>query len=294
MFLTRVLRQIFGGNPARAPATVPVPAPRVDANASLSLPELTTPAEDRLFNFFIPMFWGTSNPEAVTVAAKEIISHCSSGHHFADNFLTWGRNMSMLDDRPFVQAWETNIEGLSDEAIVWRRYVLACAAYHCVQLDGDFVECGAYTGVGVKTVVDYLGGPDFPKTFWGYDLFEHDPAMAHHSMPEHGEGLYARVQKKFSDYPQVRMIKGLIPEVFASHCPDRIAYLHIDLNQAPAEIAALDHLFDRMVPGGILILDDYEWSGYYRPQKLAEDQWFEARRYRVMPLPTGQGLVIKR
>ena len=49
-----------------------------------------------------------------------------------------------------------------------------------------------------------------------------------------------------------------------------------------------------MVPGGILILDDYEWSGYYRQQKLAEDQWFEARRYRVMPLPTGQGLVIKR
>ncbi len=293
MFLTRVLRQIFGGNLPKAPASVPVPASGIGNNVPPVLPELTMPAEDRLFNFFVPLFWGTSNPEAVTVAAKEILSHCSSGHHFADNFLTWGRNMSMLGDRPFVQAWESNIEGLSDEAIVWRRYVLACAAYHCVQLEGDFVECGAYTGVGIKTVVDYLGGPDFPKTFWGYDLFEHDPSMAHHSMPEHGEGLYGRVQKKFSAYPQVRLIKGRIPHVFEKDCPDRIAYLHIDLNQAPAEIAALDHLFDRMVPGGILILDDYEWSGY-RPQKLAEDQWFEARHYRVMPLPTGQGLVIKR
>lgn len=294
MFLTRMLRQIFGGNPPKTPAPVPVPASGLGDSARPALPRLTTPAEDRLFNFFIPLFWGTSNPEAVTVAAKEIVSHCSSGHHFADNFLTWGRNMSMLDDRPFVQAWESNIEGLSDEAIIWRRYVLACAAYHCVQLDGDFVECGAYTGVGMKTVADYLGGPAFPKTFWGYDLFEHDPSMAHHSMPEHGEGLYARVQKKFSAYPQIRLIKGLIPEVFENDCPDRIAYLHIDLNQAPAEIAALDHLFDRMVPGGILILDDYEWSGYYRPQKLAEDRWFDARHYRVMPLPTGQGLVIKR
>jgi O-methyltransferase len=294
MFLTRMLRQLLGRNPPKAPAAVPVQAPGAGANVVRQLPGLTTPAEDRLFNFFIPLFWGTSNPEAVTQAAKEIISHCSSGHHFADNFLTWGRNMSMLDDRPFVQAWETNIECLSDEAIVWRRYVLACAAYHCIQLDGDFVECGAYTGVGVKTVVDYLGGPDFPKTFWGYDLFEHDASMVHHSMPEHEEGLYGRVQDKFADYPQVRMIKGRIPEVFASHCPDRIAYLHIDLNQAPAEIAALDHLFHRLVPGGILILDDYEWSGYYRPQKLTEDRWFEARHYRVMPLPTGQGLVIKR
>jgi O-methyltransferase len=294
MNLTRMLRRIFGGKPARVPASAPVAASSIGNDVTRLLPKLTTPAEDRLFNFFIPVFWGTSNPEAVTATAKETVSLCSSGHHFADNFLTWGRNMSMLDDRPFVQAWQSNIEGLSDEAIVWRRYVLACAAYHCVQLDGDFVECGAYTGVGIKTVIDYLGGPAFPKTFWGYDLFEHDESMPHHSMPEHSEGLYWRVQKKFSAYPQVRLIKGSIPNVFENHCPDRIAYLHIDLNQAQAEVAALDHLFDRMVPGGILILDDYEWSGYYRAQKLAEDPWFEARHYRVMPLPTGQGLVIKR
>jgi O-methyltransferase len=65
------------------------------------------------------------------------------------------------------------------------------------------------------------------------------------------------------------------------------------LNEAPAEIAALDSLFDRVVPSGMVILDDYEWAGY-REQKLAEDPWFEARGYRVMPLPTGQGLVFKR
>ena len=116
--------------------------------------------------------------------------------------------------------------------------------------------------------------------------------MANHAMPEHGAELYQRVIAKFADYPQVTLVKGLIPQTFETAAPDRIAYLHIDLNQAPAEIASLEHLFDRMVPGGILILDDYEWSGIYRPQKLAEDEWFDARRYRVMPLPTGQGLVI--
>ena len=294
MNLSRLLRRIFGGPPPRAPAAGPVAASGAGDDVTRLLPKLTTPAEDRIFNFFMPTFWGTSNPDAVTAGAKEIVGLCASGHHFADNFLTWGRNMSMMDDRPFVQAWQSNIEGESDEAIVWRRYVLACAGYHCVQLDGDFVECGAYTGVGVKTVVDYLGGRAFPKTFWAYDIFEHDSSMSNHAMPELGEGLYWRVRKKFSDYPQVRVIKGLIPDVFENECPDRIAYLHIDLNQAPAEVAALDRLFDRMVPGGILILDDYEWSGYYRAQKLAEDPWFEARHYRVMPLPTGQGLVIKR
>jgi predicted O-methyltransferase YrrM len=101
------------------------------------------------------------------------------------------------------------------------------------------------------------------------------------------------VKAKFEDYAQVELVKGFIPDSFKDNCPEKIAYLHIDLNQAPAEIAALDHLFDRVVAGGIIILDNYEWSAY-RPQKLAEDLWFEARKYRVMPLPTGQGLVIKR
>jgi hypothetical protein len=44
----------------------------------------------------------------------------------------------------------------------------------------------------------------------------------------------------------------------------------------------------------MIILDDYEWALKYRVQKLAEDEWFEARGYRVMPLPTGQGLLVKR
>lgn len=260
---------------------------------SWPLPPHTVPASNAVRSLFSSVFWSTTKPEAVLAAAKEIVDTCDGGSYFGDNFLTWGRNMSMLDDKAFVEAWSSNAETPSDQAILWRRYVLACAAYHCVQLEGDFVECGAYTGVGIKTVVDYLGGVDFPKRFWGYDIFEHDESMENHDMPAHGSGLHARVQEKFANYPQVKIVKGLIPASFDGNIPDRIAYLHIDLNQATAEIAALEVLFERMVPGAILILDDYEWA-CYREQKLAEDLWFEKRQYRVMPLPTGQGLLIKR
>jgi hypothetical protein len=257
------------------------------------LPRLGQPALDRVNDFYTPVFWSTTDAAQVVHHVQGALEHVYPGTHFADNFFSFGRNNSMLDDEVFVAAWRANAESPADNASIWRRYILACAAYHCVQLEGDFVECGAYTGVAVKTVVDYLGGSAFPKTFWMYDLFEHDESMAHHAMPDHGAELYDRVCRKFETYPQVRVCKGRIPEVFASGSPERIAYLHVDMNEAPAEIAALDALFDRVVPGGIVILDDYEWSGY-RSQKLAEDPWFEARRYRVMPLPTGQGLVIKR
>jgi O-methyltransferase len=260
----------------------------------MKLPKLTPPELSTVKSFFFPMFWSTSDPESVAQSIQATLPNLMPGVHFADNFLTWGRNNSMFDDLEFVTAWQDNAETDADRAIVWRRYILACAGYHCAQLEGDFVECGAYKGVGIKTVIDYLGGKEFGKTFWGYDLFEHDASMAHLSMPEHGPELFERVRKKFDDYDCVKLIKGEIPKIFEGNSPQRIAYLHIDLNEAPAEIAALDSLFERVVPSGMVILDDYEWADAYRAQKLAEDPWFEARGYRVMPLPTGQGLVFKR
>jgi hypothetical protein len=268
--------------------------PFPDTPRGALLPELRMPSLTSIKCFFLPVFWLAADREKVVRHAQRLSEAVAPGTHFADNLLTWGRNNSMLDDDVFVRAWSSNAESESDQAIIWRRYVLACAGYHCVHLDGDFVECGAYTGVGVKTVMDYLGGAAFPKDFWMYDLFEHDASMDHPPMPAHGPDLYRRVVNKFARYPRAKVRKGRIPEVFDDGAPARIAYLHIDLNEAPAEIAALDRLFDRVVPGGLVILDDYEWAGAYRPQKLAEDPWFAARRYRVMPLPTGQGLVIKR
>ena len=127
----------------------------------MNLPILTPPDAGTLQNFFFPVFWGASDRDMVTSLAKAVTERVHPGFHFADNFLTWGRNNSMFEDAPFVRAWRDNIDSDSDFAIVWRRYILACAAYHAVQLDGDFVECGCYRGVGIKTVVDYLGGRRF-------------------------------------------------------------------------------------------------------------------------------------
>ena len=59
----RLLRRIFGGNPASAPASAPVAASSVVEDVTRLLPKLSTPAEDRIFNFFMPTFWGTSKPE---------------------------------------------------------------------------------------------------------------------------------------------------------------------------------------------------------------------------------------
>lgn len=252
----------------------------------------TMSEEKPVMNFFNPVFWGTKDPELFTDLIRKA-AELTTAYHFGDNMFLFQRNNSMLNDQPFMQSWEGNVLTQPDRTIIWRRYILAMAGFHCQHLEGDFVECGAYQGVGAKTVIDYLGGKDFKKTFWLYDLFEHNEKMANHSMQAHGPKLHAQVVKRFADYPNVKIFKGFLPDVLNQGCPEKIAYLHLDLNQAPAEIATLDALFDRVVPGGMIILDDYEMV-FYRAQKLAEDTWFDKRGYKVFPLPTSQGFVIKR
>ena len=257
-----------------------------------NLPDLPPLSLDRVMNFRTDVSWGISKPERFNELMTELISLVAPGFHLSDNLFTWARNLSFLEDPAFRTAWEGNLDDVSDHAIGWRRYILACAAFHGVQLDGDFVECGVQAGTAIKTIVDYLGGTSFPKTFWGYDTFDYNPVEGH-AFDGQVAGNYDRVCARFAGYPQVRLIRGLLPDSFSQGAPDKVAFLHIDMNNVQGEVAALEYLFDRVVPGGIVILDDYEWS-FYRRQKHGEDPWFASRGYRVFPLPTGQGLVIKR
>lgn len=258
-----------------------------------ALPALDPLRMDAVMNFASHKYWGVSDPDRFRALLDEARSLVTSGHFLGDNLFTWGRNNSIFEDRAFRSAWESNLQNDADQAIVWRRYMLACAAFHCVQLEGDFVECGVYTGTGIKTVMDYLGGTTFPRTYWGYDTFDYNPVPGHKFLGQE-EGFFEKVQARFADYPQVKLIKGFLPDSFADGAPEKVAFLHIDLNNAAGELASLEVLFDRVVPGGMVVLDDYEWAGPYRAQKQAEDPWFARRGYRVFPLPTGQGFLIKR
>jgi O-methyltransferase len=74
--------------------------------------------------------------------------------------------------------------------------------------------------------------------------------------------------------------------------PSHIAFLHVDLNSPAAEVGVLEILFDRVVPGGMVVFDDYGWHIFHK-QRLAEDRFMAERGHAILELPTGQGLVVK-
>lgn len=245
-------------------------------------------------SFMHPWHWGgLKDLDKFNACLKDATSQVAFSVFAGDNLFTINKYNSFLHDKTFMKAWQENCVEVTDQAIVWRRYILCLLAFHAAHLGGDFVEAGCYRGTASKTILDYLGDLARAKTFWLYDLFEHPDHALNHAMPGHSPELYGWVKKRFEPYPNVRIMRGLIPQIFAESSPEKICWLHIDLNQAPAEMATLEALFERVVPGGIVIFDDYECLGY-RAQKEAQDPWLAQRGYRAIPLPTGQGIVIKR
>jgi O-methyltransferase len=233
----------------------------------------------------------------VKTAYRDIGYHTYTG----DMLCTFGRNQSFVYDPRFRDAFDHNAADANEETWLWRLHTLTWAATQAARLPGDFVECGTFRGFMSAVVCEYLDFAKLEKTFYLYDSFAGLPERwstegeRRHTNPVYAnaEGYsLAAVQQRFAGYSNVRVIQGVVPEIFRSVSPDRIAYLHVDLNSAAAEIAALEALFDRVVPGGTIIFDDFGHMTYAE-QHTAETTWMRERGYAILELPTGQGLVVK-
>ncbi len=214
-------------------------------------------------------------------------------------------NADFLNNEKFRKAYRL---GLGDDHnlgpnphIEWRVYVCCWAVNNARHLEGDFVECGVNTGILSRAAVEYA---DFSalreRTFYLMDTFEGMP-QAQFVESERALGLdkkykygdtFASVQSKFAALPNVRLIKGPIPESLTQVQAQKIAYLSIDMNAAAPEKAALEYFWDRLVTGALVVLDDYNWRLHVN-QKRAIDEFSRRRGTEVLALPTGQGLIVK-
>lgn len=230
-------------------------------------------------------------------AALETINRIYPRMFMADMLIALERNMGFLDDVAFMRAMDEEARSDQDRSLVWRLHVLCWCAKNALKLDGDFVECGVYRGFSTAVVAKYIRFGDQQRQWHLYDTFTGIPADQLNQgqtspEPYAAPGLYEGVRQRFSGYPNIHVHRGRVPEVLAEGAPASIAFMHLDLNSAAAEVAALERLYDRMVVGGSLVLDDYGWHAY-RQQKAEEDPFFQSRGTSVLELPTGQGLVIK-
>lgn len=211
-------------------------------------------------------------------------------HFFADNLITFGKVVGFLDDKPFTDAVTTEDPSGVEMALLWRTHILAWGARKALAVPGDFVEAGCYKGYSAKVICNLTKFAALDRLYWIYDLFGHNPDRTL-QLAEQGPELLSKVQDRFRDFPNVRIVPGSVPESLSAAAPERIAFLHVDMNSVPAELGLLEHLFERVSPGGVLVFDDYGWSAFAN-QHHAVKEFFAKRGIPVAELPTGQGLVV--
>jgi O-methyltransferase len=217
-----------------------------------------------------------------------------------EGLATWNKSTPFLDDDRFFEVAARHAHLLPLANWHWNLQTALWAVQEASRVEGDFVELGVFRGHTTLFCADYLEFQTWPRRWWLYDTFEGipqdqlDPGWDRINRETYeGQFSYEEVVERFAGFPNIDVIRGRVPEILVERSPDRIAFLHVDLNNATAEIAALDLLFDRVPPGGVVLFDDYGWANA-SAQHEAEARWFAVRGLRILPLATGQGIFVKR
>jgi hypothetical protein len=202
-----------------------------------------------------------------------------------------------LNEEKFEQSFNRSLNGIPPHLvesifrhIKWRAHICCWAANQARNLEGDFVECGVWYGVLSKTIAEYTNFNEcLTKKFYLLDSFG---ALGRSDRQEYEPDIYEIVKERFSDYENVELIRGIIPDSLKMVTSEKISYLSIDMNGVEPEKAALHYFYNKMVSGGVIYFDDYGFSGH-KELKVMIDNFFEDKPEKILYMPTGQGIVIK-
>lgn len=230
--------------------------------------------------------------------------HKINSEDYSQDGLQSIHNHDFMLDPTFCKAYKRGVLACEqDYHWHWRVHVGVWAAFSASKLKGDFVECGVNQGFLSSAIMEYLNWDSLNKIFYLMDTFsgideryisaeEAESGILERTMDFYYTNNIAIVKKNFSQWKNIQIIAGSIPETLNAVETDKIAYLHIDMNCSPPEVAAFNYFWERLVPGAFVLFDDYAYKGH-ELQKVAMDAAATTKNVKIVSLPTGQGLLIK-
>lgn len=180
----------------------------------------------------------------------------------------------------------------------WERlYALYKAVQYIVgrSIPGDLVECGVWRGGSMRLAamtLMSLGVTD--RRLYLYDTFEGmTEPDAEVDVDLHGNRAvddwvqikrrdvkwsYAPIEDVWetiasTGYPMTNVVcvKGSVDRTLPDIAPERVSLLRLDTDWYASTKHEIEHLYPRLSPEGVLILDDY---GHYRGAQRAIDEYF--------------------
>jgi hypothetical protein len=168
-----------------------------------------------------------------------------------------------------------------------------------IGLAGNVIECGVYKGSSFVRFANFrqiLEG-EYSRKLIGFDAFGKFPYTTVAADQEFikgfeevgGDGISESELEEVLKYKKVEnfeLVKGdvckTIPEYLLKHPELKIALLHIDVDIYEPTKAILENLYDRIVPGGLLVLDDY---ALIEGETRAVDEFFKGKDILIEKLP---------
>jgi len=184
-----------------------------------------------------------------------------------------------------------------------RCYLLDRLVRQTALLEGEMAECGVYRGGGallmaraIAAARSEIGLP--PPELHLFDTFEGMPETSGadadvHSAGDFGDTSLESVGKIMAPFPFSTLRPGLIPDSLRGLESRRFSFVHIDVDLYKSTVDCLDFFYPRLVPGGIMLFDDYGVTIYEFAEKKAVDEFFASRIEKPISLTNGQTLVIK-
>lgn len=169
-----------------------------------------------------------------------------------------------------------------------------------IDLPGDVLELGVYKAASLIRLATFrrLLETETSRKVVGFDAFGRFPRGGGTPSDEEfisdfelqsGDGLSLEDTAAVIDlkgFRNVELVKGdilqTLPRWMARHPETRIALLHIDTDVYSPARHALELCWDRIVPGGVVMLDDY---GAVEGETRAVDEFVDQHQLRISKLP---------
>ncbi len=160
------------------------------------------------------------------------------------------------------------------------------------RIDGSFVECGVWNG-GSAGVISRAAQPNNERHIWLFDSWEGLPEPTEMDVSFAGEqgkvGMDLGYEEKVKqilferlslDEERISIVKGWFENTIPAF-KDKIgpiALLHLDCDWYESVRFCLRLLYDNLVRGGVVVIDDY---GHWKGCKRAVDEFIESRNLRL-------------
>lgn len=170
-----------------------------------------------------------------------------------------------------------------------------------LDVPGAFVECGVFKGASFSRFAmfrELLSNP-YSKKMIAFDIFGEFPETEYKDDFKKREsfiqgagnyGISPEQLNKVLDHKGVNknidIIKGdiveTVPQYIKDHPELKISILNLDTDIYEPAVTILEHLYPRIVSGGILILDDY---AVFPGETAAVDEYFKNQNVEIKKFP---------